>query len=785
MHPDTGYSNFLQIHEKYGRGNIDLNEADTRAKTVDFILRDALGWPEGNISREDHVETGYTDYQLIYENICLFVIEAKKIGHHFEIPKTMTNRTYKIEGSISAVTNLTEAMNQARSYCIELGVKYAAICNGYQFVIFSAITIGKNWKKGHCVVFNSLDDIRENFNLFWNMLAFEHVIHGSLVTHLEKGKRDILFKKVLSEMHNADQTWARNDLYTYIRPLSSFIFSELLDEARTEVLKQCYIFDKTNRPLSEEMQDFFSDQMPFFGKKYNVKDIFERESKAGVFGKEVLKNLSNQKKGSLKGSLIVLLGGVGSGKSTFLHRFFKIVLSEYETLLWFYVDFRTSPINEGETETFILSRVLESWQSRYQPKLKDILDEIGFSSEPNGDKSYFTILFALLHRLGFSLALIIDNVDQHDYKLQEKIFLTSYHLTDVLKTVTIVALREETFLSSTRSGVFDAYDTPKFHIASPNFLDLILKRIEFTISYGIPNLLANLAPTIKNDLKKYFRIIGTSLQGANKQSNKIISFMNTISVGNMREALRMFNSFIVSGNTNTREIFEKYEHSGRFQVAYHQLVKSIILGEYRYYSQTRSHLMNVFDFDSSLTDSHYHPLRILNYLNARINVRSPIATGYVLIEELLHVGEQVFIDRKVILDSLLRLSNFNLVEYENQSRTDINSAAYVKITPAGHYYLNNLIYEFVYLDSVLVDTPIADFLVVERLKTLSAQEDLQARLSRTKIFVEYLSKSEIEELKEHPEYMQQEFTNNIYGVYIAERYYAIYKELNEKFNFSL
>lgn len=70
MHPDDAFNNFIEkIYAPYAENLEKFNEADTRAKIIDFMLRDCLGWDEKNIKREDSVESGRTDYQLIYTQI--------------------------------------------------------------------------------------------------------------------------------------------------------------------------------------------------------------------------------------------------------------------------------------------------------------------------------------------------------------------------------------------------------------------------------------------------------------------------------------------------------------------------------------------------------------------------------------------------------------------------------------------------------------------------------------------------------------------------------------------
>jgi hypothetical protein len=134
----------------------------------------------------------------------------------------------------------------------------------------------------------------------------------------------------------------------------------------------------------------------------------------------------------------------------------------------------------------------------------------------------------------------------------------------------------------------------------------------------------------------------------------------------------------------------------------------------------------------------------------------------------------------VIVDSLLRLSYYNLVEYDNQSTTDIDTAAYVKLTPAGKYYLTNLSREFVYLDSVSMDSPISEQYTFHRVQNLTNNTDLESRLQRARVFVEYLYKSEIEEFKEHPEYLSNEFTAPKYAKDIAIDFRSVEKDIRIK-----
>jgi hypothetical protein len=751
MNPDYAFEKLKILFSTINTETIN-SEADTRVKIIDKILIDSLGWNENNIKREEKNIAGFTDYVLSINDIPYLVVEAKKTGAYFEIPLSYNRRRYKINGAISSVANLTGAIIQARNYCLNIGVRFAAITNGIQFVIFPAFTRGKRWDDAECVIFRDKEDIINHFNIFWNILSLENISDGSLINYLDGRKLSYEFNKIYSNIQNKNQKWTRNRLYTYLRPICEFVFTELLDKAKSSVLKECYIYERSNRNLGTNFKEIFIDKLPHFAANYKIKDFYEREKKAGAFQKEILTAIYNEE----PQPLVLLLGGVGVGKSTFIHRFFKIVLEDKETLFWFCLDFRSSSFDDSTIEDFVYHQLLEQFKTLYLPKVDTLLNDVGFNHDENDVVKYIKSLFNLLKKLRFTIILTIDNVDQHDYLFQENLFIFSNHICNDLNILTILAIREETFIQSTQTGVFDAYHIPKFHISSPNFLNMIKKRIEFSISLLkntdiLKRLRLNKKKSIVGELTHYFEIMLRSLSKDNNQSRLIVRFFDNISVGNMREALMMFNCFLISGNTNINEMFQKEKDNlDTFQIGFHQLLKSIMLDEYRFYCSERSHIANLFDFDYSISHSHFNQLRILDILSEKNNAKSKIGRGYILIEEIIQIFESISISKDVVLDCLKRMVVHDLVIFDNQSKTLIKDAYYVKITPAGFLYLNDLIYSFIYLDAVAVDTPISDKETYNEIKKHLNLSDLPNRIYKTKIFIKYLIQSEHIELDNNP-----------------------------------
>ena len=762
MNPDEGYANLISLIEEFSSYK-HLSEADTRCKIIDKIFINCLGYDEENFRREPNVDSGYVDYVVTINKIPFLIIEAKKNGDVFNIASGHNKRIYKINGSISSNKNLVSAMQQARSYCLDLGVKYAIVSNGFQFVSFIAFLPGKKWNEGNCVIYNSLDDIKDNFSIFWNSFSYDSLKNGSFLNFIEDRRSNLDFRKLSLELHNPDQKWERNRIYTYLSDIVDFIFTELLEYAKLNVLKQCYVYDRSNQELGLELDSLFVDKMPYFSDNLKIQNIVETETKAGAFEKKI----RELRKTESELPLVVLLGGIGSGKSTFIHRFFRVIMESRESLFWFYLDFRYSSIDPLKVEEYIYSQIIDQFRDGYLDKIASKLSEIGFSLDYSNKLEFIKRLFAVQKILRISPILIIDNVDQHEYGFQEKLFLFTNHICKEFNVLTILALREETFIKSTQTGVFGAYHVAKFHISSPNFINMVRERIKYSL-----NLLQShkfvtekkFDTDIAKELEYFFEVLLRSFNKDNDQSKNIVRFFDSISVGNMREALRMFNSFLISGNTNISDMLikEPLAGQGRYQIAYHQLLKSIMLGEYRFYKSTRSHIANVFDFDPGLSDSHFNQLRILNYLFLKQNSESPIGRGYIAIDELNIKAESVMISKKIIIDSILRMLKFNLVALDNQSNENIESASYITITLSGVFYLQNLVKNFTYLNNILIDTPISDAKILNDIRFSLNGNDIHNRVVYTVKFIKYLLISEKDEFLRNPQFLQSSFSNKYF-----------------------
>ncbi len=112
-----------------------------------------------------------------------------------------------------------------------------------------------------------------------------------------------------------------------------------------------------------------------------------------------------------------------------------------------------------------------------------------------------------------------------------------------------------------------------------------------------------------------------------------------------------------------------------------------------------------------------------------------------------------------------------------KSKKTLENAAFCKISHSGRYYVNSLIFEIVYLNNVLIDTPITDRELVYSLRSSINNTGFYEICKRVKEFKDFLVKEAIKEKKQFPE-----FCDNDLGKYsiIPKLEETVTKKLNDQ-----
>lgn len=732
---DTALSKFKRLKaESYERSG--LSEADTRAKLVDHTLINCLGWSEHDIVREERcLETGtYLDYKLA-TNIPILIVEAKKASEALDLPATSSHRTYKIGGVLKSCANTISAMVQARDYAISKGITFCCVTNGEQFVFFrSQNQQGIEWIDHKALVFRSLSDVEENFDMFCLHLSKAAAENGKLqqTLALSKDADDAENFKTLDTRHlTKTRKVDRNPLFPVIGEIVRRVFQDLASEdAESEVLEHCYV-ESPKKP---------DRRTPYIDRAASTLEVSRRE--AGEFQKRIISALDTDQKPHTE--VILLLGSVGVGKSTFIQRFRKVLAAKEINAdgIWLYLNFKHFSDTGLSLDQFICQQIgdlvtdeyghlgLNDWgflkqayHSEYERLKRGPLQplfqmdsakfELEFGkkvdawSETKAEEHLIKLLSTAIKRLDKRVFLVFDNADQLTPETQNSIFLSAEKLAERIGCYALISMREESYWKNRDAGPLNAFHTTAYHVQPASFKQVVAKRFQYArnlISEGRLTEDIEINVTTGQLLEVFERLVRTLLG----EDESYVDFIESTAARDTRRALETIAAFLISGHTNIEAIVRDVKRSSPigFPVPFHEFLNAVVLRDHEVYTEDSCDIFNLFAVSGTSDASNFNRIAILGRILAAKNLKVGVGTGYVLIEDVVNECHSVGILPETTYSTLSFLTARRAVETETTIKDDISSSQYVRITSSGEYYINKLCLMFGYLDLIVFQTPI-------------------------------------------------------------------------------
>jgi GTPase SAR1 family protein len=767
----------LMVKEHEGR---ELNEADTRHRVIDFVLHDLLAWPRNRTNVEEYIAPGYADYVLKKANgdVVLFV-EAKKEGVFFNLPALPNGQTsgYVAIGKLLSDANVSAAMKQVRDYCFNDGSEYAAITNGHEWVFFRIFERGKRWESLKAFVIRDLSFWEREYTKAYNSLSYsaisEDLSLADLLNSSPPQDRSIFFAK--DRIPSYSHSITANRLASALRPVVNHYFGVIGDDD-TEFMDRCYVSERDYQHAFDGMRSLIEDSLsPYFAAQ-GIQQL-EDTGKGGRLGGRLTKNI---KKGR-KGEVLVLFGGKGAGKSTFIKR-----LLHHNPPRWLrdhsvvaIIDLLKTPedveviraaiwdglVDALDYEKFLSadrSTILEKlFSDRYEIANRQELAGLSKSSDMynsrlndlvatwKSDKRYCARkLVEYWKDQDKGAIVVVDNTDQYSGSNQDFCFASAQEIAEELGCITLISMREERFYGSKIHGLLDAFQNAGFHISSPKPSHVFRKRLDYVI--GLLNsensreaLLGDTELTVVSDCAKYLGIVNREFSSEQSPLN---GFLTACAHGDTRLSLDLFRSFLLSGYTNVEEML----NAGQWTFQIHQVVKPVMIPTRYFYDEMLSDIPNVFQLRYNRHSSHFTAMRILRKLARKVEGAS---AAYLSIAELKSYFSETFgmiEDFTRTTDVLLK---HGFVEADNRLDSFSESVDSIKITGYGLYMFNNLAYAFTYLDLICTDTGSFDESVTNYLVEAAKTEygyfvknqriqRVETRLDRVEKFVSYLESEE-------------------------------------------
>lgn len=760
-----------------------FNEAEVRFKIIDEILEKYLKWPKEKTSVEVFHNGNRADY-VLYNNAQkpVLIIESKKTGNYFELPASLNFKKQFEKITLEKLLtdkHIKEAVLQVKEYCDDLMCQYAAICNGQVWIIFKTTSSNQNpWKKLPAYVIKSLDFFENDYTEAINFLGYTNVIQ-KLSLQNSVGISKILHPEIYfpSTAITAYDTLVNSNKYANSFSIISRKYLGVIPESDSEFMDSCYVSNKKQYDnLQNNVKNFLTDSLTPYFKNQGFVD-FTTNKYGGAFGQSIIKTIKQEN----LDNVMILFGGRGSGKSTFLKRFLyhirPIEIDMYSRIalvdlinssqtseslveeIWnnvlFSIDLDKIFSGDREQILFLFSDEFEIYQKQVLFGLKEESDTYQnllrefIQKHLSNTKLFCEKLSLYWKNKNKGLIIFLDNMDQLSTELQDVCYLTAVEIAKKLSCLVIISMREERYFNAKTKGVLDAYHTPGFHLTAPVIPEVINKRIEYILEKLKYTEDVDKEYGIKSDSEliniiSFFEVCYNELK---INHSHLSNFLRFATHGDVRQALEFFKGFITSGYINIDEVVSA-SNTWRFQI--HQVIKPMMVPDRVFYNEILSKIPNVLKLRNDINSSHFTGLRILNLLNN--------SSGFIDAKYFLQEFENRYFLKDDCEQHLNIFINKGLVEASNRLEEFNNKVDQIKITAFGNYIYEYLAFNFAYLDLVCIDCGIfseelSNYLIKSANNELKLKQThktidrMELRIERVEKFINYLSEQENEEIK--------------------------------------
>lgn len=746
MSIDLAKEHFDKYIEKWKAEATSIEtEQDVRFKVINDLLTDVLGWDTSNIKTEPHSEAGFTDYLFHQGNRNWMVLEAKRTSAILIDTKNPNTAPYKLSGP--ALQSAQSGIQQAKGYCIDHGVQFAGLTSGFQWIAFLAIrSDGTPPGEGKAIVFPSLDEIESSFALFYDLFSKEGVLQHRYLTCINKVEGISAHpaeKLVAAIPPTRIIKLSRSRLATDLIMVFKQFFSEMTGDNDPEMMAKCFVQSKESKEADESLYKIVSHLA-------NSVEVVE-----SVEGEELKRHIQSAAD-THKGEFVLIVGNKGAGKSTFIDRFFRLVLSraEREKCLVVRLDLADSTGDRGSLAAWLTAKlktkIEESLFHNGAPAFNDLkgMFYADYERWHHGELKYlydsnptqFNIRFgehiadlvtkkpydyvlALLRNAVVSRrlmpCLVFDNTDHFPQDFQEAVFQFAQALHREVFSFVICPITDRTIWRLSKEGPLQSYTSHVFYLPAPSPKDVLEKRILYVrekINEGERNGNSYF-------LSKGIRVTIKDLIGFAQSLEEI--FVNVDFVGRLlgglanfdiRRVLHLAHRVISSPQISIEGLITSYIAGNAVSVKPDTIHSALIRGDYTFFNQADSDMvMNAFAVKPDQIGSPFAKLSILRLLIDRDNAETDNEQKYMAVDDLQKYFLPMGIGHVSVLNLVEELFEYRLVDSYDPSSRHIDEEQRVKVSTSGRTHMELSLHNAIYMANMACATGIRHFDVAKEI----------------------------------------------------------------------
>ena len=739
---DIAYNSFVTLLDEIkSYDHTIFSEQDSRVKIIDRILIDVLGYDYSEISTEPKSGNGYIDYKIQISDLPKLIIEAKRDGFKFDIDQSYSGRAFKLTGPVFKDAIIQNGLKQAVYYSAMEGVDLACLTNGKTWIVFRSnrITEGKNVFEGKGYVFSTLESVKNEFKLFYELLSPENIYslkYRAIFQEVEglmiRTKDEVKYLRDENHLHILDRG---KFAYELDRVMNEF-FSKLGGDSDPKMLAECFVETKESRLAEQKLKRLSEDLL------LKIRSIETEEA-------TLLQELIARVKTTNRHEFVLLVGGKGAGKTTFIERFFTMTLSEAmreqcmlirinvgesngnidsiinwldETLLeeCESVLFSGAPSYEQLVSIFFheYKRLSEgSWRGTYEKDKEQFKIDFGKHIESRRETRPTEHIKRLIGDIAKSRkkipCIVFDNTDHFGIDFQEKVFQYARSIYEKEICLIIVPVTDKTSWELSKQGAIQSFENEKLYLPIPPPQKIIEKRIEYlqkVISFDEQTKVNYfLGKGIKLEISNIEYFV-KCLQFIFLRDPLILKWIGNLANMDIRRCLDLTRDIIASPHLSFDDLFAaRYASANEdLLIKPYKIKNAIVRKSYSSYPVGHhSFLQNLFYAVENVNTSPILTIRLLQMLLDHKNQRDN-DDGFLMVSKILEYFGNMGIEQMTTLTHLDFLLRKGLIQSYDPTILDIHVSKKVELSPSGHEHYTWGFYDDDYMFMMLEVTAIVD-----------------------------------------------------------------------------
>lgn len=726
-------------------------EQDARVQLINRFLTEVLGWDFADLKTEKYSDASYADYLVSSSGRKRMVVEAKRIGPILVNTANRDMATYKVGGP--ALVSAMSGIRQAAAYCLDHGAAYAALTTGMVWITFLPFPIaGIPYTEGTAFVFPTLDSILKNFAIFYDLLSREGVTQRNYDVHFAKasGLTVEAFEPMTAANRNEYVRLLQpTRLAADLEPVFREFFGNLSGDNDPEMLTECFVETRESRYADASLEKI-------------IRTISASVAALEPHAKNQLVEEIKQAVETGRGETVIIVGNDGSGKSTFMERFFKSVLdtSIRDRCAVVKIDVAKWPGDLNQLSSWLTSRLkagleklffadgmpsydelqglywreYQSWRkgqhqnlydsdrTAFKIKFGDFLDT-QITTDPY---SYvLRLLEDVVRNRKMLPCLIFDNGDAFGFTFQEAVYQYAQAIRENIPfSFVVTPVTDRSFWRLSKAGPFQKFPAKTFYLPVPPTKEVLEKRVAFLqrkvdaakeeSSYFLSK---GIRLTVEN-----IRGFAACLEEIFIKEDFISRRVSWLANNSLQRCLTLAQSIILSPIFSVEDLVKAYIAYGSgstMRINYRKFMQALLHGSYNAFQQEHnSFVWNVFSVSPNFPTS---PLLILSVLKMLIDssaTEESAIEGYVSVDQISHYFIAAGVSESALDYTLALLLKAKLVQPYDASKDAIEASEMISVTHSARIHYEMATVDPYFVSEMAFATPLRTMKVVDTLRHL-------------------------------------------------------------------